>query len=110
LPTLEGAVFAVAIAWYDNSFTPPPTGFSGFVGRIGEYSYSIYLLHIYFVAEWARWVHENLMDLSNFYLCALWALAGFLLMVPIGYLSFRFVETPFLKLRKPYVLGLARRP
>lgn len=110
LPMLEGAAFAIGIAWYDNSFTLPATGVSGFLGRIGEYSYSIYLLHIFFVAEWARWVHENLMDLSNFYLCVLWALAGFLLMVPIGYLSFRFVETPFLNLRRPYVLGLARKP
>jgi peptidoglycan/LPS O-acetylase OafA/YrhL len=110
LPTLEGAVFAIAIAWYDNSFTMPTTGVSGFIGRIGEYSYSIYLLHIFFVAAWARWVHENLVDLSNFYMCVLWSLAGFLLMVPIGYLSFRFVEKPFLKLRKPYVIGLDRKP
>ena len=107
---MEGSAFAIAIAWYDNSFTPPTTGLSGFLGRIGEYSYSIYLLHVFFVAAWARWVHENLMDLSNFYLCALWSLAGFLLMVPIGYLSFRLVETPFLNLRRPYVRSLKGRP
>ncbi len=59
LPTLEGMVFAVAIAWYDSSFALPNSGFSGFLGRIGEYSYSIYLLHIFFVASWAHWVHTS---------------------------------------------------
>ncbi len=108
LPTIEGAVFAVFIAWYDNSFVLPTKGVSGFLGRIGEYSYSIYLLHIFFVAEWARWVHENLMELSNFYLCILWSLVAFMLMVPIGHLSFRWIETPFLSLRRPYILHSGR--
>jgi peptidoglycan/LPS O-acetylase OafA/YrhL len=43
------------------------------------------------------------MDISNFYLACLWALGFLLLMMPVGYLSFRFVESPFLRLRKPYV-------
>ncbi len=49
------------------------------------------------------------MDISNFYLCLLWSLPAFLLMLPFGYLSFRFIETPFLNLRRPY-LAPARRP
>lgn len=103
LPTLEGLVYAMGIAWYDSSFTPPTTGVSQWVGRLGEYSYSIYLLHYFFVFEAARFVHERIMDLSNFYLASGWALLFVILMMIPGYLSFRFLEMPFLKLRKRYL-------
>lgn len=103
LPTIEGLAYALGIAWYDNSFTHSTTGISAFVGRIGAYSYSIYLLHFFIVFRAARYVNEQLMDLSNFYVACLWAVVFFLLMVPIGYLTFRFIEAPFLQLRRPYV-------
>ena len=103
LPTVEGMVYAVGIAWYETSFSPSTTGISAFMGRIGEYSYSIYLLHFFIVFRAARFVHERVMDISNFYLACLWALVFFLLMVPVGYLSYRFIEAPFLKLRKRYI-------
>jgi len=105
LPTIEATAYAVGISWYEGSFTQSGSGLSRFVGRIGEYSYSIYLLHFFVVFEAARYVHEHWMDISNFYLASLWALAFFLLMMPVGYLSFRFIEGPFLRLRKRYVLG-----
>ncbi len=103
-PVFEGAVFAVVIAWYETSFAPRNTGISGFIGRIGSYSYSIYLLHFFVVFAVANYVHTQIVDLSNFYLaCA--ASALFLLAAyPVGYLSFRFIEAPFLKFRVPYIL------
>ncbi|MBU0484138.1 MAG: acyltransferase [Proteobacteria bacterium] len=105
LPTIEGIAYAVGIAWYDNSFTPSTTGISGLIGRIGEYSYSIYLLHFFVVFLAARFVNEQVMAISNFYLACLWALIFFVLMTIPGYLSFRFIEAPFLKLRKRYIVG-----
>jgi peptidoglycan/LPS O-acetylase OafA/YrhL len=105
LPTIEGIVYAIGIAWYDNSFSHSTSGFSKIVGRIGEYSYSIYLLHFFVVFHAARFVNERLMDISNFYLALLWSLVFFVLMMIPGYLSFRFIEAPFLKLRKRYVKG-----
>jgi peptidoglycan/LPS O-acetylase OafA/YrhL len=103
LPTIEGVAYAVLIAWYDSSFSPPAIGVSRFVGRIGEYSYSIYLLHFFIVFEAARFVNERVMDISGFYIACLWSLAFFLVvMVPIGYLGFRFIEAPFLALRERY--------
>lgn len=103
LPTLEGAAYATLIAWYDASFTFRDAGWSRFVGRIGEVSYSIYLLHFFFVFELARAVDRWLMPLDNFYLACGWALACFLLMQPLGWLSYRFVEAPFLRHRKRYI-------
>ena len=104
LPTIEGLAYAVAIAWYDSSFSPSNRGVSGFVGRIGSYSYSIYLLHFFVVFQAARFVSEYVMNISNFYLACLWSFGCFLLMMPIGYLSFRFIEAPFLAFRKRYTL------
>jgi len=102
LPTIEGLAYAIGIAWYDNSFSPSSSSVSRFIGRIGEYSYSIYLLHFFVVFDAARFVNQRIMDISNFYLACLWSTVFFLLMMLPGYVSFRFIEAPFLKLRKPY--------
>lgn len=102
LPTMEGIAYAVGIAWYDSSFSPSSAGVSGFIGRIGVYSYSIYLLQFFVVFRLSLFVHERVMDLSNFYVACLGSAVGFLLMVPIGHLTFRFIESPFLTLRRRY--------
>lgn len=103
LPTVEGLSYAVGIAWYDTSFSPSNGGFSRYVGYAGAYSYSIYLLHYNVVFRAARFINDHIMDLSNFYLACAWSAVCFLAMIPIGYLSFRFIELPFLKHRKRYV-------
>ena len=103
LPTLEGAVFATMIAWYDGSFVHGRGRLSNLFTTLGEYSYSIYLLHFFFVFAVARWVHTNVMDISNLYVALPVSLLFFVAMIPIGYLSMRFVERPFLRLRRRYV-------
>ena len=105
LPTIEGIAYGVAIAWYDTSFSPSASGASKFIGRIGQYSYSIFLLHFFVVFQAARFVDERIMDISNFYLALLWSVVFVAMMIIPGYLSFRFIESPFLKLRKNYVRG-----
>lgn len=102
LPTIEGLAYAVLIAWYDNSFSPSASGISKVVGHIGEYSYSIYLMHFFIVFEAAKFANEHIIGIHNFYLACFWSAVFFLLMVPAGYLSFRFIEAPFLRLRKRY--------
>ncbi|HKX26582.1 MAG TPA: acyltransferase [Blastocatellia bacterium] len=108
LPTIEGIASAISIAWYDNSFTHSTSGVSKFIGRLGEYSYSIYLLHFFVVFDLARYVNEQIMKISNFYVACLWSFFCFVLMVIPGYLSFRLIEAPFLKLRRSYVKGAHR--
>lgn len=102
LPTLEAVAYALLIAWYDTSFQPRGTGFSGYLARLGEYSYSIYLLHFFVVFELARWIDARVMDLSNFYLACVWAVPAFLLTAAFSGLSYRWLESPFLRLRRPY--------
>ena len=103
LPTIEGLAYAIGIAWYDTSFSPSNEGVSKYVGYAGAYSYSIYLLHYNLVFRAARFINDHIMDISNFYLACAWSAICFLMMIPIGYLSFRYIELPFLKHRRRYV-------
>jgi peptidoglycan/LPS O-acetylase OafA/YrhL len=104
IPTLEGLAYAISIAWYDNSFNHSTSGVSKIIGKIGQLSYSIYLLNFFFVFAAARFVHEHIMDISSFYLAFLWSIVFFILMIPLGYASFYLVESPFLTLRKRYII------
>ena len=105
LPTIEGLAYALVIAWYDSSFVHSNSKFSRFIASIGLYSYSIYLLHYFVVFRVSREISDNLMDLSNIYLALIVSPVCFLLMIPIGYLSYRFIESPFLKLRTRYIVA-----
>jgi peptidoglycan/LPS O-acetylase OafA/YrhL len=102
-PTVEALGWASLIAYYDGGFTPRADGVSGAVARIGTYSYSIYLLHFYFVFRAAGLIDRHVMSLSNFYVACGWSLLCFAAMIPIGRLSYRCVEQPFLRLRRRYV-------
>lgn len=104
LPTIEGLAYASLIAWYDNSFQHSSGKASKFFAAIGTYSYSIYLLHFFVVFKMAKLINSYLVDLSNVYMALILAVPCFLLMVPIGYLSYRFIELPFLKFRTKYTV------
>jgi peptidoglycan/LPS O-acetylase OafA/YrhL len=102
LPTIEGMAYASMIAWYDTSFKHSTGLISRFIAAIGTYSYSIYLLHFFFVNQLAIAIGRYV-NLSNIYLALLASLVAFLTMVPIGYISYRFIELPFCKFRVKYI-------
>ena len=108
MTTVEGFGYAALIAWYDNSFRHTPSRVSNFIALIGTYSYSIYLLHFFFFHFLAVNIERYVMDLSNIYVALFFSLLAFLTMIPIGYLSYRFIESPFLKFRTPYIRQLPR--
>lgn len=110
IPTLEGLAFGFAISYYDNSFRPPNTGISKLIGNAGVYSYSIYLLHFFVVLQMAPFIDQHIMKITNLYEACLWCVPCFLLMLPIGYLSFRYIESPFLKHRRRYVVASEPAP
>jgi peptidoglycan/LPS O-acetylase OafA/YrhL len=103
IPTVEAVCYSIIVAYYDNSFSPSDSKISWALAKIGTYSYSIYLLHIFFYAHMIFFLQDHVMDISNFYVAVCWAVLGFSLMIPIGYLSYRFVEEPFLGLRRSYI-------
>jgi peptidoglycan/LPS O-acetylase OafA/YrhL len=103
IPTIEAVAYGLLVAYYDSSFSFRNAGISRVVGAAGAYSYSIYLLHFFFVFRASHFVDDHVIRLSNFYLAAAASLVCFCGMIPIGWASFRFIESPFLRLRVPYV-------
>lgn len=102
LPTVEGLGYAALIVWYDARRIDSSTLASRALQRLGEYSYSIYLLHFFVVFRVAEYIDSHVMDISNFYIGFFWSIVFFIAMLIPGYLSFRFIESPFLKLRQKY--------
>ncbi len=105
MPTIEGFFYALVIAWYDNSFDHSTGRVSRFIALIGTYSYSIYLLHFFVVFRLSNTINNYIIDLSNIHLAILFSVFCFLLMVPIWYVSYRFIESPFLRFRTRYIIA-----
>jgi peptidoglycan/LPS O-acetylase OafA/YrhL len=103
IPTIEAVAYAALIVWYDSKKISGKSIASKIGQRLGEYSYSIYLFHFFIVFRIAEYINKNLIDISNFYLCMVFALITFIAMIVPGYLSFRFIESPFLRLRLNYL-------
>lgn len=105
LTTIEGLAYAALIAWYDNSFNHTTGRVSRFLALIGTYSYSIYLMHIFFVFRLAEFTDKYLLDLSNIYVALLISPIAFLLILPVAAASYRLIELPFLRFRTNYIVA-----
>jgi len=103
MPTIEGLTYASLIAWYDNSFNHSTGKLSQFIALIGTYSYSIYLTHFFVVFSMAKAINNYIIDLSNLHLAIFFSSICFLFMLPIGYLSYKIIEVPFLRFRVKYI-------
>lgn len=103
LPTLEASACASMIAYYDTTWNPSGA-FSRGLSNIGNYSYSIYLIHPFFVFWLGGLATRDMPHASNFYVSvALATLCFVAIMAPVGWLSFHLVERPFLRLRRTYI-------
>jgi peptidoglycan/LPS O-acetylase OafA/YrhL len=110
LGTVEGIAYALLIAWYDTSFEHSSSALSRFIALIGTYSYSIYLLHPFFVYGLAATINNHVIELSNIYLALLFSPIALLVMIPLGWASYRIIESPFLRFRTNYILGTDSSP
>ncbi len=104
IPTVEGAAFAILTSWYDNSFKHSSGMASQALAKIGRYSYSIYLLHFFYVFHAAKFIDENIISLSNIYMAIAIAPLAFIALLPVAYASYTYIEMPFLKTRKRYIV------
>jgi len=103
LPTIEGLFFALLISWFDAQKIENPSSWARCIAHAGQWSYGLYLLHPFWVFGVASWLYLKLGWISNFYAALLVGTGVYLLSLPIAWLSWRFVESPFLKLRVNYV-------
>jgi rhamnosyltransferase len=105
IPLIEACAYGILIAYYDRSFQPPSTGISGVIGRIGEWSYSIYLLHQFFVGFMANTIDRHVIHLGNFYLLLAFSIPCFALTCLVARFTYEYFEKPFLRRRRPYLGG-----
>ncbi len=102
MPTIEALFFSSLIAYYDTSFAFTDRGLSGVVAKVGAYSYSIYLTHFFYVF-WMGQAFFSLFQTRNFYFATLAGLVCFAFAALLASFSYRYVELPFLQLRRKYV-------
>lgn len=102
LPTLEAVAFGALISWYAANPIKSPKMW--LVEKAGAYSYSIYLLHFFVVFEAAPLIDQHVMRFTSLYIALPWSLLFFVVMVGVGHLSFKLIEEPPLRFRKPYLV------
>lgn len=102
-PTLEGLAYSTAIAWYDTSFQHSHNLLSKFIALIGQCSYSIYLLHMFIVFDLSKFIHAHIIALDNEITTMLAGAICIVVLTPIWYLFWRFVELPPMKYRTNYL-------
>jgi peptidoglycan/LPS O-acetylase OafA/YrhL len=103
LPTIEGAACAVLITGYDAMGHTGAHPVSRFIAKMGDYSFSIYLIHFFFIFELARFVNRALFPMRDIYTAMGVGTLCFFLMMPIGFLSLKFIEGPILKRKLNYI-------
>jgi peptidoglycan/LPS O-acetylase OafA/YrhL len=102
IPTLQGLIFGAVIVGYEYSHVSLPNYADRALGKIGEVSYSIYLLHFVFYPTIVKQLAAAGFDMSTFPVALTFAALTFPIIVGIAMLSYRFIEQPFLKLRGSY--------
>lgn len=99
IPAIEGSSIALLIAWYDRH----PFKDLWLLRKAGQYSYSIYLLHFFFVREAALFVHTRIMPIESYWLALPWAVLFFGAMMVLGAIVWRLIEEPPLRWRRSYI-------
>jgi peptidoglycan/LPS O-acetylase OafA/YrhL len=107
-PTIDGGVWALVIVTYvafDRGTGQPANRLSLLVARLGQISFSTYLLHftVISVLIHLKWVvHPSPDPVRNALLCT--ALEAWPLTVIVSILTYNVIERPFMGFRKRYLV------
>lgn len=104
IPLLEACAYGSLIAYYDHTYRPANSGVSGMLARIGEWSFSIYLLHQFLVGYMAAAINDYVIKLDNMYLLLAASLPCFAVTCLISWFTYEKFEKRFLKKRRPYLV------
>ena len=104
MTTAEGLFYALLIVAYEQARWRPPAMLGKCLAIAGQASYSIYLLH-YFVVGRAADLMGSYLPTERYAVAFLASLVAFACFTPVAWLSFKIIESPFLRLRMDY-----RRP
>jgi peptidoglycan/LPS O-acetylase OafA/YrhL len=103
IPTLEGLVWASLIAVYERLPITLPQLVDRGLAKIGEWSYSIYLLHFFPIVLTRNLFWERQGSADDFYLAFAIANLAFLAFLPVAAASYILFEKKFLVYRRPYL-------
>jgi peptidoglycan/LPS O-acetylase OafA/YrhL len=103
IPTVEAITYGSLIAFYDGSRWRLPVRLDRALARVGEWSYSIYLLHFFpiILLRNVFWGHVG--SASNFFIALIVATLAFLAFLPVAGLSYTYFEKRFLVYRRHYL-------
>lgn len=103
IPTAEAITFGALIAWYDGTTFRMPPALDRALTKVGEWSYSIYLLHFFLIIGLRYFIAGRTGSADDFYLAWLVATLAFVAFLPVAALSYELFEKRFLAFRKPYL-------
>ncbi len=103
IPTVEAVSYGSLIAFYDGSSFKMPGWLDRALARIGEWSYSIYLLHFFPIVLLRYIFWDSVGSADNFYIALLAANIAFLAFLPVAGLSYNYFEKRFLRYRRHYL-------
>lgn len=96
LPTINAAFFSFLVAYYDGSFVFPRRWYWRAIEAAGTASYSIYLLHVFFVFRLAPRLMRFLPGMRTWEISEFVALIVFVAFVPVAWLSYALLEKPIM--------------
>jgi peptidoglycan/LPS O-acetylase OafA/YrhL len=103
LPTVEAMTWGSLIAFYDGATFKMPAWIDRALAKVGEWSYSIYLLHFFPMVLLRNVFWDRTGTGDNFFIALIAANLAFVAFLPVAALSFRYFEKRFLVYRKPYL-------
>jgi peptidoglycan/LPS O-acetylase OafA/YrhL len=105
IPTVEAMTYGSLIALYDGTTFKMPSWIDRAFAKVGEWSYSIYLLHFFPIVLLRHLCWEQQGSADNFLLALIVANLAFLAFLPIPATSYHSFEKRFLAYRKHYLRG-----
>lgn len=103
IPTAEAITWGSLIAFYDGSSFRMPAWLDRALAKVGEWSYSIYLLHFFPMVLLRNIFWDRAGSADNFFLALLTANLAFLAFLPVAGLSYNYFEKRFLIYRRHYL-------
>lgn len=102
LPAANGLLFGAVIVFYEKATFRLPRLLDTAFAKVGEVSYSVYLLHFAFYKILAKSLAAAGLPMQHFGVSFAFALMTFPLIVGLAWLTYVWIERPFLALRKRY--------
>lgn len=105
MPSIEGVAYAIFVGWYVEKFSRLDKDgfFNKLISNVGQLSYSMYLIHFFFVFDLANFINRKILPINELFTGLVFSLISFFIILPICWITFNFIEKPFLKLRKSYI-------